>query len=97
MSFSNYTLKKKVSYNFKKYGKDVASIVRWNIYVDDMLKSFSSIEEAIRIIEKVKELCTEGAFNLMTFSSNSSDILKKVQDKDKKDGVKDKDGYCCLS
>ena len=97
MSFSNYALKKKVSYNFKKYGKDVASIVRWNIYVDDMLKSFSSIEEAIRIIGKVKELCTEGAFNLVTFSSNSSDILKKVQDKDKKDGVKDKDGYCCLS
>ena len=97
MSFSNYALKKKVSYNFKKYGKDVASIVRWNIYVDDMLKSFSSVEEAIRIIGKVKELCTEGAFNLMTFSSNSSDILKKVQDKDKKDGVKDKDGYCCLS
>ena len=97
MSFSNYALKKKASDNFEKYGQDVASILRWNIYVDDMMKSFSSIEEAIRIIGKVKELCKEGAFNLTTFSSNSSDVLKTVQDKDRKDGVKDKDGYWCLS
>ena len=56
-----------------------------------MLKSFSSIEEAIRITGKVKELCKEGGFNLMKFSSNNLDVLKTIQDKDRKDGVKDKD------
>ena len=56
-----------------------------------MLKSFSSIEEAIRVTGKVKELCKEGGFNLTKFSSNNLDVLKTIQDKDRKDGVKDKD------
>ena len=56
-----------------------------------MLKSSSSIEEAIRITEKVKELCKEGGFNLTKFSSNNLDVLKTIQAKDRKDGVKDKD------
>ena len=56
-----------------------------------MLKSFSSIEEAIRVTGKVKELCKEGGFNLTKFSSNNLDVLKIIQDKDRKDGVKDKD------
>ena len=90
-SCSNYALKRTASDNLKKYGEDVASILRRNFYVDDMLKSFSSIEEAIRITGKVKELCKEGGFNLTKFSSNNLDVLKTIQDKDRKDGVKDKD------
>ena len=90
-SCSNYALKKTASDNLEKYGEDVASILRRNFYVDDMLKSFSSTEEAIRITRKVKELCKEGGFNLTKFSSNSLDVLKTIQDKDRKDGVKDKD------
>ena len=56
-----------------------------------MLTSFSSIEEAIKITGKVKELCKEGGFSLTKFSSNNLDVLKTIQDKDRKDGVKDKD------
>ena len=57
--------------------EDVASILRQNVYVINMLKSFSSIKEAIRIIGKVKELCKEG-FNLTKFSSNNLDALKTI-------------------
>ena len=91
LSCSNYVLKRTALDNLKKYGEDVASILRQNLYDDDMLKSFSSIEEAIRITGKVKELCKEGGFNLTKFSSNNLDVLKTIQDKDRKDGVKDKD------
>ena len=56
-----------------------------------MLRSFSSIEEAIRITGKVKELCKEGGFNLTKFSNNSLDVLKTIQDNDRIDYVKDKD------
>ena len=56
-----------------------------------MLKSFSSIEEAIRITGKVKKLCKEEVFNLTKFYINNLDVLKTIQDKDKKNGVKDKD------
>ena len=50
-----------------------------------MLRSFSSIKEAIRITGK------EGGFNLTKFSNNSLDVLKKIQDNDRTDYVKDKD------
>ena len=36
-------------------------------------------------------MCKEGGFNLTKFSSNNLDVLKTIQDKDRKDGVKDKD------
>ena len=46
-----------------------------------MLKSFSSIEEAIRITGKIKEFCKKEEFNLSKFS----------EDKDRQDDVKNKD------
>ena len=82
---------KTASDNLKRYGKDVASILRRNFYVDDMLKSFSSIEEAITITGKVKELCKKEGFNLTKFPSNNLDVLKTIQYKDRMDDVKDKD------
>ena len=63
-SCSNYSLKKTASDNLKKYREDITSILRQNFYASDMLKSFFSIEEAIRITGKVKQLCEEGGFNL---------------------------------
>ena len=89
-SCSNYALKKTASDNLKKYGEDVASILRHNFYLDDVLKSLSSIEEAIRITGKVKEFCKEGGFNLMKCSSSNLDVLKTIQDMDRKDGLKTK-------
>ena len=90
-SCSNYALKKTASDNFKKYREDGTSILRWNFYVDDMLKSLSSIEKAIWITGKVTELCKKGGSNLIKFFSNKLNVLKSIQDKDRKDGVKDND------
>ena len=66
-SCPNYALKKTATDKLKRYGEDVPIILRRNFYVDDILKSFSSIEEAIRITEKIKELCKEGGFNITKF------------------------------
>ena len=89
LSYSNYVLKKTASDKLKKYEEDVSSIVRWNFF-EDMVKSFSSIAEAIRITGKVKELCKEGRFNLTKFSSNTLDVLKTIQDTVERMGLKTK-------
>ena len=44
--------------NEKLYGKEVATILERNFYIDDMLKSFSTVEEAITVFQQVKDLCS---------------------------------------
>lgn len=55
-SCSNYALKKAEVGNVRKYGEDVTSILGYNFYVDDMLKSFPSVKMAADMIHKVKLL-----------------------------------------
>ena len=53
---SNFTLKKTEMDNEELYGKDVATILERKFYVDDMLKSFSTAEKVITVIQQVKDL-----------------------------------------
>ena len=55
-SCSNFVLRKTDMDNEELYGKDVATILETNFYVDDMLKRFSTVEEAITVIRQVKDL-----------------------------------------
>ena len=56
-SCSNFALRKTAKNN-EIYGKDIATILEKNFYVDDMLKSFPTAEEAITEIQQVKDLCS---------------------------------------
>ena len=42
--------------NGELYGKDVATILERKFYVNDMLKSFSTTEKVIAVIQQVKDL-----------------------------------------
>ena len=42
--------------NEELYGKDVATILERKFYVDYMLKSFSTAEKVITVIQQVKDL-----------------------------------------
>ena len=64
--------------NEERYGKDVATILERNFYVDDMLKSFPTAEEAITVIQQVKDLCSNAGFNLTKFVSNNTTVLKSI-------------------
>ena len=71
------------------YGKDIATFLERNFYVD-MLKSFSTAEEAITVIQQVKDLCSNGGFNLTKFISNNTTALKKsIPDDSRRRAVKD--------
>ena len=62
-------LRKTVMDNEELDRKEVATILERNFYVDDMLKSFSTTEEAITVIQHVKDLCSNGGFNLRLSSA----------------------------
>ena len=77
--------------NEELYGKDVATILERNFYVDDMLKSFPTAEEAITVIQQVKDICSNGGFNLKKFISNNTAVLKSIPDDSRRAAIKDKE------
>ena len=66
--------------NEELYGKDIAAILERNFYVDDMVKNFPTAEEAITVIQQVKDICSNGGFNLTKFISNNTAVLKSIPD-----------------
>ena len=43
-------------------------VISRSFYVDDCLRSVSSVEDAKKVVEDVKELLKKGGFNLTRFS-----------------------------
>ena len=72
----NFVLRETAMDNEKLYRKDVATILERNFYLDDLLKSFTTAEEAITVIHKVKDLCSNGGFNLTKFIRINTTMLK---------------------
>ncbi|XP_046550437.1 uncharacterized protein LOC124260222 [Haliotis rubra] len=79
---ANYGLKQ-VSKDYEdQYGSDAAKFVRENFYVDDGLTSVSTVEEAVQLIQKSKQMCSEGGIRLHKFISNSRDVLAAIPEED---------------
>ena len=93
---SNYALKRTVKENEKKYGTGTAPTLRENFYVDDLLKSVNSEDDAIKLIKNVRSMCNEGGFNLTKFISNSKKVLHSIPETFRRNDVKDKDLGCKL-
>ena len=93
----NYPLKRTAKENEKKYGTITARTIRENFYVDDLLKSVNSEDDAIKLIKNVRSMCNEGGFNLTKFVSNSKKVLHSILKTFRRNGVKDKDLRCKLS
>lgn len=75
---ANFGMKQMASDNETEFGTDVANFVRHNFYVDDGLKSVSTISDAVTLIQKSKEMCQKSGRRLHKFLSNSKDVLKDI-------------------
>ena len=53
--------------NEKKIGSDAARTLRRNFYVDGMLKSSRGIDEAVDLIQRIRNICKAGGFILTKF------------------------------
>ena len=72
---ANKALLQTANDNESKYGKDV---VRRNFYVDDLLKSSTTIEKATDLALKLIDLLAQGGFRLTKFMSNRKEVLRKI-------------------
>ena len=56
-----------------------------------MLKSFSTVEVAITVVQQVKDLCSNGGFNLTKFISNNATVLKSIPDNSQRTAFKNEE------
>jgi len=62
----------------KTFGKLAADTLHNNFYVDDMLKSVPTYQDAIELVNNVKAMCHAGGFNLTKFISNSGKVMESI-------------------
>lgn len=61
----------------------VRDVVRRSFYVDDCLRSVTSIEDAKKVTKEVKEVLKKGGFNLTKFVTNKEEILEEISMEDR--------------
>lgn len=63
--------------------KPTAQLARQNFYVDDLLLSVDTEEEAVGISQTLRHLLWEGGFRLTKWTSNSRDVLLSIPEEDR--------------
>ena len=87
-SCCNYALKKTALDNESSYHPDVALTLKRNFYVDDLLKSVKDVSTAVKLIQDVSKMCSDGGFRLTKFISNELQVLSSIPTEDRGRGVK---------
>ena len=75
---ANFALKRTALDNASKFDSIVARTTDKNFYVDDMLKSVRSTDEAIWMQKQLMELLACGGFHLTKWSSSSRKVLDSI-------------------
>ena len=88
---SNFALKATADDNEIDVGSNPAEFLREDFYVDDGLKSVPSVEEAVKLIKDIKEMCKRGGFNLHKFTSNKKEVIDQIPVEDRAEGIKNLD------
>ena len=90
-SCCNYALKRTAIDNEFQFVPEAAKTLMKNFYVDNLLKSTPDAQSAISLIKAVTKVCKAGGFKLVKFISNSTVVLKSLEEDQRRKGVKDAD------
>ena len=88
---AQYGLKRAACDGMSKHGEDVCKFINHNFYVDDGLKSVSSIDEALELIDKGIKICHDAGMQLHKFTSNRREVLESLPHEVRADSVRDID------
>ena len=64
--------------NEESFDPSTIDTLRHNLYVDDLLKSVPTPENAMTLMEQLIELCAKGGFNLTKFVSNNRKVWSAI-------------------
>ena len=62
----------------KKIGSNAARTLRRSFYANDMLKSSRGIDEAVDLIQRIRNIWKAGGFILTKFVSNKIEVMKSI-------------------
>ena len=88
---ANFALKSTANDFEEEFGASAADFVRKDFYVDDGLKSVPLVDDAVKLIVSVKQMCSKGGFRLHKFVSNSKEVIRRIPEQDRADDVKELD------
>ncbi|PIK46792.1 hypothetical protein BSL78_16343 [Apostichopus japonicus] len=74
--------------NRDKVGKQALEIMRDGFYVDDCLGSVQSVEEAIKVLQRLSTILKEGGFRLTKWLSNERAVLASVDEHERAPSVR---------
>ena len=86
---ANFGLRQVASDFATDFGEDVRDFIHQEFYVDDGLKSLPTVQQAVDLISRTKQLCEKGGLHLHKFVSNSREVLKTVPEEDRAKNVRE--------
>ncbi len=90
-SVAGYALRRTGKDNLHDYSPTTVDSALRDFYVDDLLKSFSDLEEARIVSKELQSLLAKGGFQLTKWNSNSREVLKEFPTEERAPVVKDLD------
>ena len=89
-SCCTYAVHRTVQDNAHQFSEAACETVKRNFYVDDCLKSVSTVEEAVTLTKELKGLLARGGFNLTKWTSNHPAVLEEIPSHDQSKKVKER-------
>ncbi|KAI8512020.1 hypothetical protein Bbelb_111200 [Branchiostoma belcheri] len=77
-SCAGFALKKLAEDGEGRYTEEVLESIRNNFYVDDLLKSTSTVKEGGHLAKDTREACKDGGFRLTKWVSNYKEVMGGV-------------------
>lgn len=75
----------------REYGTDARNFIEQDFYVDDALKSFPTEEEAVDVLQRVKEMLAQSNLRLHKITSNKAKVVSAFSPEDRAKEIKNLD------
>ena len=88
---ATYGLRRVARQGENQYGKDVRHLIDRDFYVDDALKSVSTIEEAVDLLKRTQEMLAASNLRLHKIASNKAEVMDAFPAEDRAKDLQDLD------